>query len=134
MDGEEDARLRAWGDEIRLQMSLCAAFSRNIGKMRELYGQVGSLLEELNRYEGFSRQRYRLKNQLLTTRAVLSAMLCSAERVGSHGSAWVQGTPPPDPAFLRRDRTVTVGDRSFTEAVSPLPDGELWFEKVLAGT
>jgi hypothetical protein len=69
---------------------------------------------------------------LLTQRAVLSAMLLSAEQIGSHGAALVDGRPHPDPDFVRRTCTRTVGSRSEMREVSPLPDPELWFETLLA--
>lgn len=72
-----------------------------------------------------------LTDLLLTQQAVLSAMLFSAETVGSHGSAYIVGTDVPSEQPIRRTYTVTVGTRSELCPVRPIPDGELWFENLL---
>ena len=76
--------------------------------------------------------RYRLTDALLTARATLSAMLCSAREVGSHGGAVVIGKAHPVPDTPRATRTLTRGEDSRIEPVTPLPDPELWFETLLA--
>ena len=72
-----------------------------------------------------------LTDLLLTQRAVLSAMLFSAETVGSHGSAFVVGTTAPSKQPIRRTYTRTVGAHSELCPVRPIPNGELWFENLL---
>ncbi|MBO5510534.1 MAG: hypothetical protein J6B24_02260, partial [Clostridia bacterium] len=67
----------------------------------------------------------------LTQRSVLSAMLCSAEALGSHGSALVDGKPAEDRG-PRATRTVTRGAVSTMEPISPMPAPNLWFETLLA--
>ena len=125
-------RLCAIGDALRRDMSLYAAFTRDTEKMKELLTRVCDSLEELRTEEGFSYERFSLWNQLLTTREVLSAMICSAEAVGSHGSALVDRCPPEKNTLPRNTRTVTVRGISELMPVSPVPDGELWFETLLA--
>lgn len=125
-------RLRGIGDELCREMSLCAAFSRDTARMKELLTRVCGYLEELDMEASFSYEVFTLWNQLLTTREVLSAMLCSAEAVGSHGSALVDQRPPRENSAPRNTRTVTVRGVSELSPVSTMPDPELWFETLLA--
>ena len=74
---------------------------------------------------------FRLWDMLLTQRATLSAMLCAAEEIGTHGAALVDGKPDTS-TQPRQTRTLTVGASSRIEPVSPMPDPELWFETLLA--
>ena len=60
-----------------------------------------------------------------------AAMLCAAASHGTHGSAMVDGQPAKE-EILRTTRTLTHGNRSHEEAVSPMPNPELWFETLLA--
>ncbi len=69
---------------------------------------------------------------VLTQRSVLSAMLCSAEQIGTHGSALVDRLPDRSGGSIRKTRTLTRDAESCIEAVSPMPDPELWFETLLA--
>lgn len=124
-------------EEMQREMSRCAAFLRDTEGMRVLFARVDGLCRDF-----FDRiaipdaagtaECFRVYDMLLTQRAVLSAMLLSAERIGSHGAALVDGRPQPDPGFVRRTCTRTVGARSEIREVSPLPEPELWFETLLA--
>ena len=58
-------------------------------------------------------------------------MILSAELIGTHGSAFVDGKPDATNS-KRTTRTVTMGKDSFIEEVSKMPDPELWFETLLA--
>jgi hypothetical protein len=58
-------------------------------------------------------------------------MLCAAREIGTHGAALVDGKPDVS-AHPRTTRTLTRGEHSHIEPVSPLPDPELWFETLLA--
>jgi succinate dehydrogenase/fumarate reductase flavoprotein subunit len=133
-DGIDPGRLRAIGDELRREMSLYAAFDRDTERMKELLTRVGGYLEELRAEDTFCYETFTLWNQLLTTREILSAMLCSAEAAGSHGSALVDHRAPEPNPTPRRTRTVTVQGVSEVRPVSPMPDPELWFETLLART
>jgi hypothetical protein len=68
----------------------------------------------------------------LTQRAVLSAMLCSAKAVGTHGSAFVDRRPDRQTGAPAATRTLTEGASSRQVPVSPMPQPELWFETLLA--
>ena len=132
--GTDADQLRTVGDEIRHEMSLFAAFDRDTERMKDLLARVRGYLEELDEDTVFSHERFTLWNQLLTTREILSAMICSAEEVGSHGSALVDRHAPEENPAPRRTRTVTLQGVSEIRPVSPMPDPELWFETLLART
>ena len=105
--------------------------------MKSLLSKVEALLEAFFdtvqiASEGELSEAFKLYDMLLTQRSVLSAMLCSADVLGSHGSALVDKQPPDPLAPLRATRTVTLGHLSEMKPVSPMPDPELWFETLLA--
>ena len=123
-------------DELQTEMSRVADFDRNTAGMRKLFDRVSDLCDEffdrvaIPGPEGLAKL-FKLYDTVLTQRSVLSAMLCSAEAVGSHGSAFVDGKPARTEQ-VRRSRTLTLGDVSRIESVSPMPEPELWFETLLA--
>ena len=133
-DGADADQLGTIGKEIRREMSLFAAFDRDTERMKDLLARVRRYLEEMDGDTFFSYERFTLWNQLLTTREILSAMLLSAEEVGSHGSALVDRRAPEENPAPRRTRTVTLQGVSEIRPVSPMPDPELWFETLLART
>jgi len=121
---------------LRHEMSCAADFDRSLVMMRELYRKVSHLAD--NFFDtaviadtSETSQLFKLYDTVLTQRSVLSAMIRSAEEIGSHGSAFVdrEGVKSTD---VRKTRTVTRGGTSEITEVSPLPDGELWFETLLA--
>ena len=124
-------------DHFQTEMSRVADFDRDTAGMKALLAEVSALCEDffdavLISDESETAEAFKLYDMALTQRSVLSAMLCSAEVLGSHGSAFVDKRPP-DPAAPPRDtRTVTVGGESAMKPVSPMPDPELWFETLLA--
>ena len=118
-------------------MSNNADFDRDTAGMKALLAEVSDLCENffdtvVISDESETAEVFRLYDMALTQRAVLSAMLCSAESLGSHGSAFVDKRPPDPTAPPRDTRTVTVGSVSAMKPVSPMPDPELWFETLLA--
>ena len=130
------SNLRALREEYSAQMSRVADFDRSTEGMRAHLARVRRLCDSF--FETATVQNpieiaelFRLYDMLITQRAVLSAMLCSAETIGSHGSALVD-RQPIQAVEPRKTRTLTQGDRSWIEAVSALPDPELWFETLLA--
>jgi hypothetical protein len=118
-------------------MSRVADFDRSTEGMRKLFNTVDALCREF-----FDRaviggkeetaELFKLYDMVLTQRAVLSAMLYSAERLGTHGSAFVDRLPDKNAGKIRTTRTLTKKDVSYFEEVSPIPDPELWFETLLA--
>ena len=117
-------------------MTLSADFDRSTEKMKKAFSEVSELYDnffdiacaesEKEHYELF-----KLYDAVLTQRSALSAMILSAELIGTHGSAFVDGKPDATNS-QRTTRTVTKGKDSFIEEVSKMPDPELWFETLLA--
>ena len=122
--------------ELRHEMSGCADFDRSTEKMKSLYVKVSDLLdgffEKVSvKDESETVSLFELYDTVLTQRSVLSAMIYSAENIGTHGAAIVDKN---EVSFdgVRKTRTVTDRDRSYFEEVSDIPRPELWFETLLA--
>ncbi len=128
-------------DEIRerfqSEMSRVADFDRSTDEMKTLLCEVKKL------YESFfdtaviddrtqTAELFKLYDMVITQRSVLSAMICSAENIGTHGSALVDKKPDVSDGKTRNNRTVTTGITSEIKTVSAMPDPELWFETLLA--
>ena len=121
---------------LQAEMTRVAAFDRSTDGMRALLARMNVLYH--NFFDTVSGDNasdaveiFKLYDMVLTGRAILSAMLCSAENIGSHGAALVDGKPPQG-GETRRTRTLTRGDMSYMDEVSPMPNPELWFETLLA--
>ena len=123
--------------EYQTEMSRVADFDRNVDGMKALLSKVESL------YIGFfdtvtvegetqTADVFKLYDMVLTQRAVLSAMICSAETIGTHGSALVDRKPDSTGGTPRATRTVTAGVVSELSPITPMPNPELWFETLLA--
>ena len=118
-------------------MSRVADFDRSTEGMRALFGRVCALCDGF-----FDRaviadgsgiaSLFQLYDMMLTQRAILSAMICSAEEIGTHGSALVDQLPDRSNGAPRTTRTLTRGKVSRLEPVSVMPTPELWFETLLA--
>ena len=135
--GSGNADARELLVSLRKKMSDCADFDRDTGKMRELFSEVCNLCD--NFYDTVKvasdydlLDAFMLYDTILTQRAVLSAMLTSAEKVGSHGSAFVDRKAPYENDAPRDTQTVTDKNESYLRPVRPLPNPELWFETLLA--
>ena len=132
-----ESNIGAIREEYQTKMSCVADFDRSTEGMRRLFAEVCELCDSF-----FERavigdiselsELYRLYDMALTQRAVLSAMLCSAEALGTHGSAFVDRKPDKNGGVSRATRTLTRGAYSEQAEVSPMPDPELWFETLLA--
>ena len=123
-------------DELQVEMSRVADFDRSTDGMKTLLEKVNKLcctFFETVTIEDKSQtaELFKLYDTVLTQRSVLSAMLCSASELGTHGSALVDRLP--DKCCAKREtRTLTKGATSYAQKVSPLPTPELWFETLLA--
>lgn len=131
-----ESNIKALLDELQTAMSRAADFDRCTEGMKALLDRVDRLYESFFDTVTISDatetvDAFRLYDTVLTQRSVLSAMLCSAEALGSHGSALVDGRPAVDTS-PRTTRTVTRGAVSAMEPISPLPTPDLWFETLLA--
>ena len=130
------SNISALANELRAEMSRVADFDRSTAGMQVLFGKICTLCDGFfdtavaeNAAEHAA--LFRLLDMLLSQRATLSAMLCAAKEIGTHGAALVDGKPDVG-AQPRTTRTITVGARSHIEPVSPMPNPELWFETLLA--
>lgn len=122
--------------ELQTEMSRVADFDRSTDGMRVLFEKVNRLYESFFETVVIANERqiaelYRLYDMVLTQRSTLSAMISSAEQIGTHGSAFVDRKPDRNTA-PRETRTLTRGATSYLEKVSPMPTPELWFETLLA--
>ena len=131
------SNVRRLREELVSEMSRVADFDRSTEGMRALLDKVNKLLEnffDIAVIEGESEaaELFKLYDTVLTQRSTLSAMLCSAVAVGTHGSALVDRKPTPRNVIQDNSRTLTKGARSERSQVSPMPSPELWFETLLA--
>ena len=124
-------------NEMQTEMSRVADFDRSTEGMRGLFDKVCGLCDDFfevvtAKDNSELSELFRLYDMVLTQRSVLSAMLCSAETVGTHGSALVDRMPAQNQEKPRSTRTLTKDDHSEQVPVSPMPTPELWFETLLA--
>ena len=122
--------------ELQTEMSRVADFDRRTDGMKALFDRVDRLCECFFETAVIANDRqiaalYQLYDMVLTQRSTLSAMICSAEAIGTHGSAFVDREPDRN-VTTRDTRTLTRGGESYLEKASPMPDPELWFETLLA--
>jgi hypothetical protein len=118
-------------------MSRVADFDRNTEGMKALFDKVDKLCGEffetvIIEDQSQTAELFKLYDTVLTQRSTLSAMLCSAEHIGTHGSAFVDRAPNRNINVPRTTRTLTKGAISRQATISPLPFPELWFETLLA--
>ena len=123
-------------DHLQTEMSRVADFDRSTDGMKSLFDKVSGLADSffetaVIECKEETAELFKLYDTVLTERSVLSAMICSANDVGTHGSALVDRKPDTNKE-PRKTRTVTKCKHSFTEVVTPLPSPELWFETLLA--
>ena len=104
---------RCDGAVFQAEMTRVAAFQRDREGMRKLKKRVEEALSRQQAETDDVRQGLLLKDILLTQNAVLSAMLCAAEEGGN------------PPGVL-----MTYPEGSCREPARPLPDRDLWFERV----
>lgn len=124
-------------EEYQTEMSRIADFDRSTDGMKALFKKTDKLCETffdtavIDRVSQMT-ELFRLYDMVLTQRSVLSAMLCSAEAVGTHGAAFVDRKSMGCAGAERNERTLTKGAHSERVPVSPMPTPELWFETLLA--
>ena len=124
-------------NEMQTEMSRVADFDRSTEGMRGLFDKVCGLCDDFfevvtAKDNSELSELFWLYDMVLTQRSVLSAMLCSAEAVGTHGSAFVDRKPSCANRQPRSTRTLTKKSTSYTDDISPMPTPELWFEILLA--
>jgi succinate dehydrogenase/fumarate reductase flavoprotein subunit len=123
--------------KFQTDMSRVADFDRSTDGIADLLSQVEQLciaFSDTVTIENDTQisEAFKLYDMLLTQRSVLSAMLCSAASIGTHGSALVDRQPDRSGGVPRDTRTVTVEGHSEQRPISSMPTPELWFETLLA--
>ena len=131
------SNLAAIRKEFQGGMSDVADFDRRTAEMKALFAKVCDLCENFFAVAEIEDDHeiadlFRLYDMALTQRATLSAMIASAEAIGTHGAAFVDRQPDRSGGTPRTTRTVTHGADSALVPISPMPDPELWFETLLA--
>ena len=131
------SNIAALREKFQTEMSRVADFDRDTVGMKALCAEINTLCENFFDMVEITDARetaevFKLYDMALTQRSVLSAMICSAEIIGTHGSAFVDKAPDKCGGVSRTTRTVTIGAVSDMKPVSPMPDPELWFETLLA--
>ena len=124
-------------EELQTEMSRVADFDRSTSEMKALFDKVDKLCEgffNIAVIDSASQtaELFKLYDMILTQRSTLSAMLCSAENIGTHGSAFIDRKPNQNQGKPRSTRTLTKGIISNQAPISPMPSPELWFETLLA--
>ena len=124
-------------NELQTEMSRVADFDRSTDGMKALLDRLDRLCGEffetaIIEDRSQTAELLKLYDTVLTQRSVLSAMICSAEEIGTHGSAFIDRNPDQCGGVSRTTRTLTKGTHSEQVPVSPMPEPELWFETLLA--
>ena len=132
-----ESNLPSLRNEYQAEMSKVADFDRSTEGMTRLLEKVQRLCDHFFEHATIEdrsqiAELFKLYDMVLTQRAVLSAMLCSAKAVGTHGSAFVDRLPDKNDGTVSNMRTLTRGACSKRATVSPIPNPELWFETLLA--
>lgn len=130
------SNVAAFYAHFRSEMSRVADFARDLSAMKALQKEVSDFLDRAQATITIASDREILPallliDLLLTQRSVLSAMLCSAESIGTHGAAYVIGSDLNTVNSVRTNYTRTLGAESELSPVRPIPNGELWFETLL---
>ena len=131
-----ESNVKALLCELQSEMSRVADFARSTDGMKALLARAkelrSSFFETVRISDASeSAELYKLYDTVLTQISTLSAMICSAENIGTHGAAIIDGIAATE-GKTRENRTLTRGECSSIEPISEMPDPELWFETLLA--
>ena len=131
------SNINALRRDLQGEMSRVADFDRRTDAMKALFDKVCKICDEFFDVAVISdktqiSELFKLYDMVLTQRSALSAMISSGEELGTHGAALVDRKASKSNAEMRKTRTITKGSASTIEAISPMPDPELWFETLLA--
>ena len=113
--------------QIQTRMSRYAAYTRNTAEMQKLHAELCAIRDSSSA-QVLGHKEYDL---LLTQIATLSAMIFSAQQIGSRGGAMVDGAPVNTNAAQFNDKVIiTTHEGSTFAPVRPLPKCDDWFENV----
>ena len=115
---------------LQKAMSDYGAFSRDIKEIKNLIASTKKLIADANQLKipkeaVFAYLKYR--DTIITMHEVLVEMELWCEKVGSRGSAYCVGSDKKD------DKSFAVfseNGKAYLEAQPPIPESEVWFEKV----
>lgn len=133
--GEGNAR--ALLQKVRHEMSTSADFERSIPKMESLLERVNGILSDFENTvtvkDSSEIYDYLILYDVLSAQAAtLDAMIYSAKMLGTHGAAYIIGDNRKTISTQRKTQTLTRKSGSSLIPTVPIPDGELWFESLLA--
>ena len=118
------------------EMSRFAAYRRNPAEMMRMFTELTERKDNFfadAAVESKGELPFLHKNfDILSTQvSILSAMILSAEKIGSRGGALVEGESEDLERDMHLDKViVTRGLESQFEQTRPMPDGDYWFETV----
>ncbi len=113
---------------LQQKMSDFAAFSRDLTEIEKMQSEIRGLLEnaaEIPEKKVGAFLKY--KDMLITMQEVLCAMALWCKEIGARGSARTVGCDKEDDSGLI---IYTENGKAYTEMPAPIPESEVWFEKV----
>ena len=115
--------------ELKCSMSKSAAFIRDVDGMKALLEVLrGTDIFEHSIAKAQLKSYLKLRDMIITSKSVLSAMIFSAENIGTRGGAIVKNIP--NKGSFKDMIIATNGDDVYFKPVRPLPQSDTWFENV----
>ena len=139
--GSDESTVKAMQKQYEMRMSRYFAFDRRIPDMEDVLEKIKDDLASFTEHNKWSKPHEKvilMKNLdiIYCQEMIASSMLYTAKRFGSRGSALVRDAENniiPELmegrgkiVTLKRDGEITINERE----VRPIPDRNLWFEKV----
>jgi len=139
--GSDESTVKAMQKQYEMRMSRYFAFDRRIPDMEDVLEKIKDDLASFTEHNKWTKPHEKvilLKNlDIIYCQEIIAAsMLYTAKRFGSRGSALVRDAENniiPELmegrkkiVTLKRDGEITINERE----VRPIPDRNLWFEKV----
>jgi len=124
-------------DNLRLRqeaMSHYAAYRRDTAEMRKLYDDLCRRRDSFFQENSIANDSelphlYKSYDLLITQIAMLSAMIFSADKWGTHGGALVEDATQ-SAVYQANQVVITADGKSKFEPVRPLPECDDWFERI----
>ena len=126
--GACDTDFVAVQEDLQKAMSDYAAFSRDKVKMIELKARVEELIaQNITVSEDMMIKYLKYRDMLVAMNEVLAAMIFWCDEIGARGSAMCVGSDKID---TEGKMVCTENGKVFAEIPAPIPESEVWFEKV----